>query len=628
MDAKDYIVNDVLRDDRRFMVPIYQRQYQWGVKRLDPLWADIVAKADELLAGEAKFMHYLGALILAPTGDANKFAITPSIQVVDGQQRLTTFQIFLAALSEQARNLGIEGIEASVRHYLFNATKAQDTDPNARFKLTPTPADRKLFWTLMEGGLDAARKLHPDKFYQNGKLIRGQAPKALAAYDYFLEKVALYAEKGVATYQAEEASIDASPAERVHALINGLIGRMKLVVIELGETDDAQVIFETLNSQAEPLLAMDLVRNNIFHRAERQGLSVSDLHAELWEPFEKPFWKADAPRARPVRPRIEHFLSHALTAQTGAATSMRELYAEYRAFARPSGKERFPTVAEELHALVQFMPIYTALERQPGRDADLHWIGGKLAAWEVTTAYPLIFRIAVGTADPAERRRMYRMIYAYIVRRAVCLLTTKNMNNVFQRAVGLLLRDGCSEGVLTRALADQTGAATRFPSDDEFRKAIVDNPLYGRMSNPRLGDILWELELQSRTAKMENIERPENLWIEHVLPQSWTEHWPLPSGDALPLYSADSEVADQIQLRDRLKETLGNLTLLTSQANIGAGNGDFASKRQVLHEESLLALNRWLEDRPQWTEADIKERGAMLADRALVPWPAPVGGAG
>src|SRR4249919_3895711 len=118
MDAKDYVVNEVLRDPRRFIVPIYQRQYQWGRRRLEPLWEDIVAKADEVLEGNARFMHYMGALILAPTGDADTFATTPSIQVVDGQQRLTSFQLFLAALREQALALGLEDVGPSVREYL------------------------------------------------------------------------------------------------------------------------------------------------------------------------------------------------------------------------------------------------------------------------------------------------------------------------------------------------------------------------------------------------------------------------------------------------------------------------------------------------------------------------------
>lgn len=166
---------------------------------------------------------------------------------------------------------------------------------------------------------------------------------------------------------------------------------------------------------------MDLVRNNIFHRAAAQGESVEQLFQTKWRLFDRngPFWKADSPRAKPKRPRIDHFLSHALTAQTGEETSLRELYAEYRAFTRPKGKPRFPTVEAELDALVSFAPVYRELEEATG-DSDLAWIGRKLHLWEVSTEYPLTFRIAVSDAERSEKRRLYTLIYSYLVRRALC----------------------------------------------------------------------------------------------------------------------------------------------------------------------------------------------------------------
>jgi hypothetical protein len=627
MDAKDYIINEVLRDARRFMVPIYQRQYQWGKKRLEPLWEDIVGKADEFLQGNSKFMHYMGALILAPTGDANKFAITPSIQVVDGQQRLTTFQLFLAAIREQAQRFGVPDIDQAVQGYLFNIPKSQDTDPNVQFKMAPTPSDRKLFWTIIESGRDGAKALLPNAFYLNGGLKKGSAPPALFAYEFFLEKISTYARFGVADV-AEIAGEEPTNnqqliGERLNALINAVLSRMKLVVIELGEADDAQVIFETLNSQAEPLLAMDLVRNNIFHRAERQGASVEELHRDLWQPFETQFWKDPAPRARPVRPRIEHFLSHALTAQTGAATSMRELYAEYRAFARPQGKERFASVSDELRALTQFVAAYETLEGVKGDDADLAWAGQKLAAWEVTTAYPVMFQIAVDVGDAAERRSMYEILYSYIVRRAVCFLGAKNLNNVFQRVVANFLREGVRTETLARVLLEQSGTAGRFPSDEDFSTAIKENQVYGRLNNPRLGDILWELEIACRSNKTEKLDRPKTTWIEHVMPQSWSSNWPLPDGDELPLYSADPEVSDLVSQRHRLVDTLGNLTLVTDLLNISMGNKDFAAKKKKLAKYSLLCLNQWITSQDTWTEREIRERGNLLSELAVKRWVRP-----
>lgn len=94
----DHAVEEILVEGRRFMVPLYQRKYEWDDALLVPFWEDVEAKAIEVLEGESRFQHYMGALILAPIGEAAQIGVTPRVQVVDGQQRLTTFQLFLAVL--------------------------------------------------------------------------------------------------------------------------------------------------------------------------------------------------------------------------------------------------------------------------------------------------------------------------------------------------------------------------------------------------------------------------------------------------------------------------------------------------------------------------------------------------
>lgn len=103
MDADDYSVEQTLTEGRRFMVPLYQRKYQWADNRVKPFWEDVEAKAAEVLSGTNKFKHYMGALLLAPLDNSSQIGVTPRIQVVDGQQRLTTFQLLIAAIREVAR---------------------------------------------------------------------------------------------------------------------------------------------------------------------------------------------------------------------------------------------------------------------------------------------------------------------------------------------------------------------------------------------------------------------------------------------------------------------------------------------------------------------------------------------
>jgi hypothetical protein len=629
MDTKDHPVISVLGDQRRFVVPIFQRQYAWREDRLKPFWDDVVAKAEEALEGRPKFNHYMGALILAPGGDGFKIGATPRVLVIDGQQRLTTFQIFLAALREVGSRVNAD-VAGLINNYLFLPQMQGDTDADSKFRLIPTPEDKAIFHLMVEEGLEGARAHLPDAFYRNGKLKKGSAPNAVRALWFFVERIEAYARFGLIDDEDEEdlagqdEGAEASEA-RLHALLQALLHHLKLVVISLSEDDDAQVIFETLNSKAEPLLAMDLVRNNIFHRAAAQGESVEQLFEEKWRPFDRDgyFWKADSPRAKPRRPRIDHFLSHALTAQTGSETSLRELYSEYRAFTRPKGKLRFETVEAELDALVAFAPIYRTLE-EGGGNADLAKMGIKLNLWEVSSAYPLVFQIAASQAEDTEKAELYRLIYSYLVRRALCGLTPKNLNKTFARLTRHLIDHGVSAETFASAFAHQRGDTVRFPNDAELRAAIRTRPVYEMFSRKdRLADLLWDLECASRTKFAVDAPRPGRMSIEHVLPQTWTTHWPLHDGRYAPadkFTGADDDMLAQVRARDAALHTLGNLTLITVSGNCAASNSAFDAKRHWLLE-SLLALNVEVHQSQTWDLAAIEARADRLADRATAVWP-------
>src|SRR5262249_31953615 len=136
-------------------------------------------------------------------------------------------------------------------------------------------------------------------------------------------------------------------------------------------------------------------------------------------------------------------------------------------------------------------------------------------------------------------------------------------------------------------------------------------------------DILWELELRTRTKFMVATPRPPGMSIEHALPQNWTKHWPLPNGQSAPadlVTGADNEMLSAIAARQAALHTLGNLTLVTVPANAAASNGPFEQKRGWL-QQSLLALNLEIIDYECWDEAKIQTRASLLAERAVEIWP-------
>ena len=358
---------------------------------------------------------------------------------------------------------------------------------------------------------------------------------------------------------------------------------------------------------------MDLVRNNIFHRAEKQEASIEELYRELWDPFDHPWWREAAPFARPRRPRIDHFLAHTLAAETGDSISMRELYAEYRAFATPNGRPRFNTVEDELKMLQHYAPLYETLEGRAEVDETLLWLGSKFSSWQTTTAYPIAMQLLGEGVSHDERAQIGRLIYSYIVRRTLSGLTSKNLNKVFLSLAQLFTQHSPSVAVVKRHFASRTGDSTRFPCDKEFRQGILTQPAYQLAQRTRIQDVLWEFELASRSNLAERINMPNRLWTEHILPNTWNEDWPFEDGVFAEKWSGDPKAEN----RNHLIHTLGNLTLLSSGLNIVAGNKSFLEKKAKFDEHTGLFLNKWFAKKSVWTETEILERGEYLADLAI-----------
>lgn len=241
-----------------------------------------------------------------------------------------------------------------------------------------------------------------------------------------------------------------------------------------------------------------------------------------------------------------------------------------------------------------------------------------MAAWQTTTVYPVAMQLGADGVTQKTRAAVTRLLYSYIVRRALCDLTTKNLNNVFQGLAARFHEKGATLETFRSFFEGRDGASIRFPGDRELQSGILSKNAYSISPQSRLVDILWELEKASRSNLAEKPERPTGLWVEHVLPQTWTDDWPFPEGEYFSCYSDFPETI----ARKAAANSLGNLTLITSGLNISASNRSFAEKRAKFAEHTGLFLNKWFVGREEWAEAQIKERGEHLASLAVKIWPA------
>ncbi len=637
MKAGPAIVGQVLQNRWRFCVPIYQRHYVWNKgKQWEPFWADIRTKAIERLEGrDRRFSHFMGALVLESRGAFSAKRV-PSFQVVDGQQRLTTFQLFLAAARDYAVSSKFDATASNIDSYLYNDKLYLMEEPDIeKFKVWLTQYDRPLFIDILTLGRDKLRVKYPDWFYKSQDKVYtySYVPKLMLAYGYFFEKI----RHAVETNDLESEFIDASeevdsghPNERkLDAIWQALVEEFKVVEIVLEDGDDAQVIFETLNERGEPLLAADLVRNNIFQRADARtkpgGPTAEKLFDLHWKPFEDRFWEVEEKQGRFKKPRLEFFLANFIAGQIASEVNLSKLFSEYKAFVR---SRAYPTIADELIELSRYGGIYRELiERHSA--SPLGDFARKLLPWDQTTVYPLVLRLwGAEGLETADKARSLSVLLSYIVRRAACGLNNANYNKVFLSIIAKLdASDWTSESV-QRALVASKADSARFPDDAEFEAGLTTKPLYSAIGS-RVRLILELIEKAQRTQFSDAGDVAPGLTVEHILPQSWTKHWRLPDGteaQAMELWvssTEDGSRAGVITRRERLKQTIGNLTLLTKPLNSAVSNGPFEKKQDEISKHTMLELNRSILTASDWNEERIIQRGAEMATLAKIVWPYP-----
>lgn len=622
MRADAFRLEVVLSEKQQWVVPVYQRHYEWETdedKQIPKLWEDLRDKAEEHLDGRRAYPHYFGAIIYSePSGQP--FGTVRKRYLVDGQQRITTFELVLITMREVAREREMSRIQNIVETYLFNERGKGMADPEReRYKLWPSAYDRQLYRNIVDNPRKSIQQLEKTYFYKNGNLIKGQAPNLLKAYWFLHEAINEFIDDRVKN--------DGSTAEdALDALLSGFLSGFQIVMIHLDENDDAQEIFASLNGMAKPLSPFDLIRNDVFHRAHKTGEDDERLFDERWREFEGPFWSAQVRQGRFKRARADHFISHAVVAETAREVNTGKIATEYQHYARERG---FPTVGEELDLLLRHAKTYRGLEELSNPVTNR--LTQVLRYWDLSTFHPVVLWINAQEVEDEEKESLFRILENYVVRRELCGLTTKNYNKVAIMMIRSLKENGANVVAFAADLAALTGDASRMPSEGEVVEAAKTREIYGSIPAARLRYILQQLEYAKRTKFDETTLDTSNLTIEHVMPQKWAQHWPLPSGAMAPCESTfratlngkvlDDEKKSQMEARQQGINTIGNLTLVTEALNPSLSNGAWAQKRARLGK-SLLVLNREVAEADVWDEQRIHERSSDLAALVNTIWPA------
>lgn len=589
---------------QRLLVPLFQRPYVWTLDvQWRPLWEDVTRQADRILdrvAGGLK-PHFLGAVVLqqAPIGLGGLQEWT----VIDGQQRLTTLQILLDATHAVFEEVGASTAAAQLAPVIRN-DGSWAKNPADQLKVWPTNRDRGAFTEVMS----AAPPIDYGALEHHGEPL-------VSAHAFF-------------TAAARE-FLAPDPVVRADALAVALLQGLQLVVIALDADDDAQEIFETLNGRMTPLTAADLIKNLLFQRLAKEGADTEALYEQFWRPFESTFWERQIGRGRVLLPRASMFLSDYLIEQTGDEVRPAEVFRGFKLFLEHDDRAQ-DTVAW-LAGMAKHAEAYRLLveesTRTDGRISELGMFVYRVRVLDTEVVNPILLWLIDPNLEPIPPDQLSLAIAcleSWLIRRVIVGSTAKAFNRVLLELLRRLRAEPRDQAgsVVKDFLVSQRPVTSYWPGDAEVTRALVDEPIYRRISQPRLRLILEAVEDHRRqigTKSAYQAEQPMSrgtTTVEHVLPQRWLEHWPLPEG---------VEAAD----RDHLLHTVGNLTLLTQKMNSAVSNRAWDTKRQALREHSTLLLSdRDVTSHDAWNEQLIAERGAAIAREVEEIWPIPAEAAG
>ena len=612
MEANVESAATLFADPGQYVIPIYQRPYVWDkVKQWQPLWEDIERTAEGDLRrprsasqGSAPD-HFLGALVFQGQRHGNDDF--HARRVIDGQQRLITLQLILAAAKAalEMAQVGDHPVAEHLAELVENPPKhVYAGSPELRFKVWPTVGDKDAFDRTMESGTTP---------------LGDPTTQIERAYDFFRGRFARWIMRDPNNLEA-----------RTDALAATLRFKLKMVAINLGFTDDPNVIFASLNARGAPLLQWDLAKNHLLHQHRVSGGDDEQLHSRYFESLElNSWWRQDVKQGRRTDPRLDVFLRYWLTMRTRTLIAAEDTFLPFQQYAHHRDAS---ALAADLARVAR---KYNELEHARGGSSLARFV----SRWHVTQAHlmtPVLLWLLTEEVPVPEFERCLTALESFLVRRMICRLGTGGLNKDIP---GLLVelhnnRAPNAADTIIDTLKNRSGAHAEWPDDDRLRHVLVWDPLT-KLTRVRQLMVLAAIEAGIPTSAPQlnpdpavqkrgltlRVDPPiEKQSVEHVLPEKWRDlEWP----DPPPNDSGE----DPNELRDQLIDSIGNLALLRRGFRSPAPNSSWAAKYAALQEFDDHALVRELlahasadED---WDEHKILDRSKRLAEIAIKIWPPP-----
>ena len=554
MDARKGNIYEILNGNKQFLIPVYQRYYSWDIEQCKRLWNDIVE-----MQKKGKVGHFVGSIVniaeqAMPTG-------VQKYMIIDGQQRMTTLSLLLLALRDYAIN-NPEDTTINARRIDNMLLKNEYESGDERYKLLLTETDRDILMRLVE------EKPIPDD----------TRSKLLDNYKFFAGKIA---------------DKELQPAEVYES-----IGKLQIVNITLDRSvDDAQAIFESLNSTGKELSESDLIRNYVL-----MGLEPTEqtyVYEHLWRPMELLFVYETQDSV------MDRFFRDYLTMKITRIPKQDRVYEEFKLYHLNC---EFSTIRELCQDLLTYAKYYTDMVFKRSSNPALKSLYEDINDLRMEVSYPFLLKVhndyAEGIISEDDLKLIIRLCISYVFRRSICDIPTNSLNKTFATLRNEIRQDDYVNSI--KAFFVMRDDYKEFPNDDKFTAAFVSRDIYTMRSR---NFILSHLENYGNKAPI----IIENYTIEHIMPQnsSLSPEWQQMLG------------VNWREVQKTYLHTIGNLTLTAYNSEMSDHPFMVKMDMEGGFKESALRLNAYVVKLTEWNEQRIKERASLLADKAKQIWAFP-----
>lgn len=562
MDAKPSTINQILYLPERYVIPVFQRFYEWDETHWKQLWADIQSVFDNRTEA---LSHFIGPFVFISHSSPSSTLHL----IIDGQQRLITISFLFAALRDLAREKDMDSLADLLNNYLF----FKDADGISQMRLITRVLDRETFKSILNFDFS----------------VIDQTSKIFKAYDFFKSRIREFIVAAGLEY-----------ASALKELTETITRQLQLVEITLNPTDNPSNIYQSLNFKGKKLSDADLIRNYIFMK-----LPIDEqerYESAVWRKFEDQF----SSNSQLNTELIEDYYYRFLILKKGYLAN-KTLYSEFTKFVdtaiSDNHSERFDELEKFAILLNEFAEYYFYIVNLSEPDIDLRKALYRISRLSIDTATPFLLSLyyrfknnnASDKINKAEFIALLQCLESFAIRRSFLRLRT--------RGYGLDFADAIKRSTTLDDLRKYF-ASKAWPTDQEIREALRAFPIY--IHEKKKANLILS-EVEHALGHKEEVVL-EDLTIEHVLPQALTDEWRTMLG------------SDPDGVHERLVHTIGNLTL--TGYNDDLGNLPYPEKKAIL-SESKLSINKHFENIDIWDGSQITARTELITKQVCRLWPRP-----